>query len=118
METVSLSLWNAPRAEAPVVATVALPGSKSITNRALVLAALADGPSTMTGALRSRDTDLMIDAMRALGVRVTEGAENTTLNIAPGPLRAATVDCGLAGTVMRFLPPVAGLAAGEVRFDG
>ena len=63
METVSLSLWNAPRAEAPVVATVALPGSKSITNRALILAALADGPSTVTGTLRSRDTNLMLDAL-------------------------------------------------------
>ncbi|MEV0946055.1 3-phosphoshikimate 1-carboxyvinyltransferase [Rhodococcus sp. NPDC049939] len=118
MEAVRPSLWNAPRAEAPVVATVALPGSKSITNRALILAALADGPSTVTGALRSRDTDLMIDALRALGTVVDEAADSTTLRVTPGSLRGAAVDCGLAGTVMRFLPPVATLADGTVRFDG
>ncbi|OUS96233.1 3-phosphoshikimate 1-carboxyvinyltransferase [Rhodococcus sp. NCIMB 12038] len=118
METVSLSLWNAPRAEAPVVATVALPGSKSITNRALILAALADGPSTLTGALRSRDTDLMIDALRTLGIRIETAGDDTTLRVTPGPLRGGAVDCGLAGTVMRFLPPVAALADGTVQFDG
>ena len=118
METVSLSLWNAPRAEAPVVATVALPGSKSITNRALILAALADGPSTLTGALRSRDTDLMIDALRTLGIRIETAGDDTTLRVTPGPLRGGAVDCGLAGTVMRFLPPVAALADGTVDFDG
>ncbi|WP_068270460.1 3-phosphoshikimate 1-carboxyvinyltransferase [Aldersonia kunmingensis] len=110
--------WSAPQPEKPIRAVVRLPGSKSITNRALVLAALADGPSTLTGALRSRDTDLMIDALRALGVRITEAADITTLDVVPGPLHAATIDCGLAGTVMRFLPPVAGLASGEVHFDG
>ncbi|MFC9555117.1 3-phosphoshikimate 1-carboxyvinyltransferase [Rhodococcus sp. NPDC056960] len=118
METVSLSLWNAPRAEAPVVATVALPGSKSITNRALILAALADGPSTLTGALRSRDTDLMIDALRTLGTSIDTVDADTTLRVTPGRFRGGAVDCGLAGTVMRFLPPVAALADGTVHFDG
>ncbi|PBC52768.1 3-phosphoshikimate 1-carboxyvinyltransferase [Rhodococcus sp. ACS1] len=118
METVSLSLWNAPRAEAPVVATVALPGSKSITNRALILAALADAPSTLTGALRSRDTDLMIDALRTLGIGIETAGADTTLRVTPGRLRGGAVDCGLAGTVMRFLPPVAALAEGTVEFDG
>ncbi|WP_072687919.1 3-phosphoshikimate 1-carboxyvinyltransferase [Rhodococcus marinonascens] len=118
MEAVRPSLWNAPRAESPVLATVALPGSKSITNRALILAALGDGPSTLTGALRSRDTDLMIDALRALGTTVDAAADGTTLRVTPGSLRGGVVDCGLAGTVMRFLPPVSALADGAVRFDG
>ncbi len=97
-------------------ATVTLPGSKSITNRALVLAALADGPSTITGALRSRDTNLMIGALRALGADIS--GDGDTLVVTPAPLHAGTVDCGLAGTVMRFLPPLAALATGEVHFDG
>lgn len=111
-----VSLWPAPHVDVPVHATVTLPGSKSITNRALVLAALADGPSTVTGALRSRDTNLMIEALRALGARI-EG-DGDTLTITPAPLGGGTVDCGLAGTVMRFLPPLAALATGEVHFDG
>ncbi|MFF0816514.1 3-phosphoshikimate 1-carboxyvinyltransferase [Rhodococcus sp. NPDC003318] len=116
---VHVSLWRAPLAESPVHATVTLPGSKSITNRALILAALADGPSTITGALRSRDTDLMIDGLRGLGVRIDEvDGTPTTLRVTPGPLHGAAVDCGLAGTVMRFLPSAAALAAGTVSFDG
>lgn len=112
----TLSLWKAPRALSPVDATVTLPGSKSITNRALVLAALAGGPSTITGALRSRDTDLMIDALRALGVGIT--GDDATLEVVPAPLRGGVIDCGLAGTVMRFVPPLAALAPGDVSFDG
>ena len=65
-----MTYWTAPTATRPVRATVDVPGSKSLTNRALVLAALADGPSTITGALRSRDTDLMIEAIRTLGATV------------------------------------------------
>ncbi|MEK0377487.1 3-phosphoshikimate 1-carboxyvinyltransferase, partial [Corynebacterium mastitidis] len=82
--------------------TQRVPGSKSMTNRALVLAALGDSPSVLRGALRSRDSDLMCAALRALGadVRVDE-ARPDTIEVAPGPLRAARVDCGLAGTVMR-----------------
>ncbi|MBF6436563.1 3-phosphoshikimate 1-carboxyvinyltransferase [Nocardia cyriacigeorgica] len=111
-----MNFWPAPHVDAPVHATVTLPGSKSITNRALILAALAEGPSTITGALRSRDTNLMIDALRALGVRIDGDAE--TLTVTPGTLRGGSVDCGLAGTVMRFLPPLATLADGAVAFDG
>lgn len=110
-------LWPAPRALAPVVATVALPGSKSITNRALVLAAIADGPSVVRRALRSRDTTLMAQALTALGSRVDTSGEDWA--VTPGPFVAdAKVDCGLAGTVMRFVPPVAGLSTGTVSFDG
>ncbi|WP_411157149.1 3-phosphoshikimate 1-carboxyvinyltransferase [Nocardia farcinica] len=108
--------WPAPHVDVPVHATVTLPGSKSITNRALILAALADGPSTITGALRSRDTDLMIAGLRALGTETTGEAD--TLTVTPAALGGGTVDCGLAGTVMRFLPPVATLATGSVAFDG
>ncbi|WP_327109835.1 3-phosphoshikimate 1-carboxyvinyltransferase [Nocardia sp. NBC_01730] len=111
-----MTFWPAPHVDVPVHATVTLPGSKSITNRALILAALADGPSTITGALRSRDTNLMIAALCALGARI-EG-DGDTLSVTPAALRGGTVDCGLAGTVMRFLPSVAALASGDVAFDG
>ena len=112
-------LWDAPVADAPLDATVEVPGSKSLTNRLLVLAALADGEGTLRGALRSRDADLMIGALRSLGATITEGDHASTLHVTPGPLTGDTdVDCGLAGTVMRFLPHVAALADGDVRFDG
>ncbi len=110
-------LWDAPTATGPVLATVRIPGSKSITNRALVLAALADGPTTLLHPLVARDTRLMAAALRALGTDVDEAAPSWTVR--PGALRApASVDCGLAGTVMRFVPPVAALADGPVDFDG
>jgi 3-phosphoshikimate 1-carboxyvinyltransferase len=108
--------WPAPRATSPVEARVALPGSKSLTNRALVLAALSDGPSVVRRALRSRDTELMAAALTALGSRVDTRSDDWAVE--PGPLSGASVDCGLAGTVMRFVPPVAALAQGEVSFDG
>ncbi|WP_251150299.1 3-phosphoshikimate 1-carboxyvinyltransferase [Cellulosimicrobium sp. Marseille-Q4280] len=111
--------WAAPTAAGPLAATVEVPGSKSLTNRLLVLAALADGPGVLRGALRSRDADLMAAGLRALGVGVTEGSSPSELHVVPGALRGpADIDCGLAGTVMRFLPPVAALADGTVRFDG
>jgi len=96
---------------------VSLPGSKSLTNRALVLAALSDGPSVVRRALTSRDTELMAAALSALGAKVdTTGPD---WQVAPGELSGpATVECGLAGTVMRFVPPVAALANGPVSFDG
>jgi 3-phosphoshikimate 1-carboxyvinyltransferase len=109
--------WAAPHPDAPVHATVQLPGSKSITNRALVLAALADGPSVLRQALRSRDTELMATALHALGAEVDTAGEDW--KVTPGPFRGRrTIDCGLAGTVMRFVPPVAALAEGPVVFDG
>ncbi|OBJ92341.1 3-phosphoshikimate 1-carboxyvinyltransferase [Mycolicibacterium fortuitum] len=115
--------WPAPSATGPVDATVTVPGSKSLTNRALVLAALAtpQGSSTVHGALRSRDTDLMIDAIRALGVTVTEAENDDTELTVSGsiaPAADARVDCGLAGTVLRFVPPVAALSTTAVLFDG
>ncbi|HEX8496832.1 MAG TPA: 3-phosphoshikimate 1-carboxyvinyltransferase [Actinomycetales bacterium] len=112
--------WPAPRALAPVDASVRLPGSKSLTNRFLVLAALADGPSLLRAPLRSRDTLLMVQALRGMGVQVLdEGSDWRVTPPAGRPLHGGVgVACGLAGTVMRFLPGVAALADGPVRFDG
>ncbi|WP_204803952.1 3-phosphoshikimate 1-carboxyvinyltransferase [Mycobacterium riyadhense] len=116
------STWPAPFASIPVDATVTVPGSKSQTNRALVLAALAaaqgQGSATIAGALRSRDTDLMIGALRTLGLRIDGDGRELMVSgrIAPGP--DARVDCGLAGTVLRFVPPLAALSAEPVTFDG
>ncbi|MER5204475.1 3-phosphoshikimate 1-carboxyvinyltransferase [Streptomyces sp. NPDC002825] len=116
-------LWPAPYASGAVDATVTVPGSKSVTNRALVLAALAAEPGWLRRPLRSRDTLLMAEALRTLGVKIEEGVgpdgSGEAWRIIPSPLRGpATVDVGNAGTVMRFLPPVAALADGPVRFDG
>jgi len=112
-----LDPWPAPRALEPVDVVVSLPGSKSLTNRALVLAAIADGPSVVRRALRSRDTLLMASALTSLGSAVDTTTDDWT--VTPGGFdRDAFVDCGLAGTVMRFVPPVAGLSTGRVDFDG
>ncbi len=111
--------WPAPLADAPVTAVVRVPGSKSLTNRALLLAALADGPSTVSGALRARDTVLMGKALASLGAGIDGLTGDAAIRVTPGPLVGpAHVDCGLAGTVMRFVPPVAALADGDIRFDG
>ncbi|GAA3712466.1 3-phosphoshikimate 1-carboxyvinyltransferase [Nonomuraea antimicrobica] len=114
--------WPAPTATTPVTATVTLPGSKSVTNRALLLAALADGPGVVRQALRSRDADLMVAALRALGTTLEpmrESAASVDWRVTPGPIRGgAHIDAGLAGTVMRFVPPMAALADGPVSFDG
>lgn len=114
-------LWSAPRAHAPLAAVVPLPGSKSVTNRALVLAALADGRSVLRRPLRSRDTELMAAALRILGAKVTDTVDGDwVVDGVAGPLRptGGAIDVGNAGTVARFLPPVATLAVGAVRFDG
>lgn len=109
--------WPAPTAADPVDATVTLPGSKSIMNRALILAALADAPTVLRRPLRSRDSLLMVAAMRALGARID--TEGDAWQVRPGPLRGgASVDVGNSGTVMRFVPPVAALADGPVELDG
>jgi 3-phosphoshikimate 1-carboxyvinyltransferase len=111
--------WRAPAAQGPVRATLRLPGSKSISNRALILAALSDGPSVIHGLLRARDTALAIGALRALGGGVEES--DTEVAVRPGsqaPGSAVGVDVGNAGTVMRFLPAVAALTPADVAFDG
>ena len=113
-----LRQWAAPEAPAPITATVILPASKSETNRALILAALASGPSVITGGLEARDTQLMRDALRTLGVRIEESGRQWQVNPPQSFAPGGTIDCGLAGTVMRFVPPVAALADGMVRLDG
>jgi 3-phosphoshikimate 1-carboxyvinyltransferase len=110
-------MWSAPVADAPTDAQVTLPGSKSMTNRALILGALATGETLVRRPLRSRDTLLMADALRGLGVAIEEAGGDW--RVIPGELRGpARLDVGLAGTVMRFVPPVAALATGDVHFDG
>jgi 3-phosphoshikimate 1-carboxyvinyltransferase len=110
-------VWRTPYRATPVDAVVSLPGSKSMTARALVLAALADGPSRLVRPLRARDSDLMAGGLRAMGTEITD--DGADWQVTPAPLRGpAQVDSGLAGTVLRFLPPVAALASGPVSFDG
>lgn len=109
-------MWPAPFHPSPITHTQRVPGSKSMTNRAYILSALASGPSTISGALRSRDTDLMKAALAAMGTRIEHDGD--TIRVTPGELHGTEVDCGLAGTVMRFVPPVAAFADGPVLFDG
>ena len=113
------------RGTQPVEASVVIPGSKSVTNRALILAAQADSPSILRRPLVSRDSELMVAGLRALGVGIeeknvtTNGVEELQWTVTPGPLRGGVkIDVGNAGTVMRFLPPLAALATGDVAFDG
>jgi len=111
--------WPSPAADGPVSARVRLPASKSITNRALLLAALSDGPALIANPLRARDTMLAAAALRALGTGVTES--QTAWRVTPGqpaPGSAVSVDVGNAGTVMRFLPGLAALTSAVVAFDG
>ena len=143
--------WPAPRAGAPLRAEVTVPGSKSLTNRYLLLAALADGPSVVINPLQSRDARLMLDALTVLGSTVEhlqdwEDSGVSAVRISPLPAlsggaasdaehspaaerssqasRASdagaelSIDCGLAGTVMRFMPAVAALTGARVHFDG
>lgn len=116
------NLWRAPSVSSPLNATVEIPGSKSLTNRELILSAVADSPSLLRRPLHSRDSALMIQALRSLGVTITEQdgeGEDPDLLIAPAPLTGdVSIDCGLAGTVMRFVPPLSVLANGPVTFDG
>ncbi len=110
--------WAAPVATAPLDARLVIPGSKSLTNRELVLSGLAVGPSTLRAPLVARDTELMADALRALGTTI-DASTPGTWSITPGELHGGTeLHAGLAGTVMRFIPPVAALADGPVTIDG
>ncbi len=117
-----LKAWAAPLAQSPVHAAVTVPGSKSQTNRALILAGLSSaqgqGTSTIGGALRSRDTDLMIGALGTLGLRIDGTGPELTVSGGIAPEAGARVDCGLAGTVLRFVPPLAARSAVPVTFDG
>ena len=114
--------WPAPfRGKKPVDVRVVIPGSKSVTNRALILAAQAEGTSFLRRPLVSRDSELMMGGLKALGLTISESQENGDLvfKVTGGALKGpAKIDVGNAGTVMRFLPPLAALATGEISFDG
>lgn len=114
--------WIAPFiGKATLDATIAIPGSKSVTNRALILAAISQTPSRLRKPLSSRDTDLMVKALQSLGCKIerVETAEGFDYLITPAKLTGpAQIDVGNAGTVMRFLPPIAALANGLIHFDG
>lgn len=141
-------IWDVPTAASPVSATVRTPGSKSMTNRALVLAALAQDPTQIAGPLLARDSALMTDAMRRLGCVITadagtpepsgarvrhDGRTSSAWSVVPGAIladggpgharaaqvrRGIDIDVGNAGTVLRFVPPAAALTGSDVRFTG
>jgi 3-phosphoshikimate 1-carboxyvinyltransferase len=111
--------WPAPHRDSPFAGEVLVPGSKSLTNRVLILAALGDAPSVVTHPLVSRDTSLMAAALTALGASIDR--DDTTWTVTPAPTSddaPVTIDCGLAGTVMRFVPLLAALGTAPVTFDG
>jgi 3-phosphoshikimate 1-carboxyvinyltransferase len=111
-------LWEAPLATGPLDATVDVPGSKSLNSRFLILAAIASGPVTIRGALRSRDSSLMIEALRTFGVQVDDSGDDWTVTPPERLAGGGFIECGLAGTVMRFVPPLMLLADAPVSFDG
>ena len=122
-----MSNWSAPfrsgltAASKPISATVNIPGSKSATNRALILAALATTPSRIRKPLSSRDTYLMVKGLQSLGCKIEQirTDQGFDYQVIPGKLMGpAQIDVGNAGTVMRFLPPIAALATGLIYFDG
>lgn len=121
-------IWFAPPSQGPLAATVSLPGSKSLTARALILALLSSQPSELRGLLNCRDSRLMMDGIVAVGGEISERNGITSIN---PPLKTGFVGmletnhepisiyCGLSGTVMRFLPPaIFALGLGPVIFDG
>lgn len=117
-ETDTVKNWPAPTVTAPFTSTVPIPGSKSLTTRELVVSALAEGPSRIRAALDSRDSQLMVDALRALGAEIVAEGDDLIITPAAELTGSTSVACGLAGTVMRFVPPVAALALGPTAFDG
>lgn len=106
----------------PVFGSVRPPGSKSLTNRALVLAALANGETTLTGVLHSRDTEVMIDSLKRLGFSIEQNLETQTVRVIgrSGKIPATTADLWLenSGTSIRFLAAMCTLGHGRFRLDG
>jgi len=111
-----------PLCSGPVTGTVRPPGSKSITNRALVCASLARGESLLEGALDSDDTRVMVGGLAALGIPVAADWDRGELRMSGAggtiPATAATIDCAASGTTMRFLAAVCALGHGTYRLDG
>ena len=126
MRTGDQEAWAAPAAAGPVSGRIWLPASKSITNRALVLAALSHRPARIANPLRARDTLLAAAALRAMGTEVADGPGEAAVSTSgwlvtagqPPAGSRVSVDVGNAGTVIRFLPAVAALTSAAVHFDG
>ena len=122
----AMTNWPAPTIDASnravaIDSTITIPGSKSVTNRALILAAISQTPSRLRKPLSSRDADLMVKGLRSLGCQIDEVKTDEGFDylITPNKLVGPTqIDVGNAGTVMRFLPPIAALANGLIHFDG
>ena len=106
----------------PLQASIRPPGSKSITNRALVCAALAEGESLLSGALDSEDTQVMIDSLRRLGIQVEHNAATSEIRVTGCggkiPAKNADLFVGNSGTTIRFLTALVALGHGTYRLDG
>ncbi len=107
---------------APIRGSIRPPGSKSITNRALICAALADGVSTLTGALDSEDTRVMIESLERLGIHIRSDHERQMFRVhgSGGMIPAAEAELYIAnsGTSVRFLTALVALGHGQYRLDG
>ena len=110
--------WTAPSVQRPIHSIVSIPGSKSATNRAFVLAALGDSVSKISKPLLARDTELMLKALEKLGCQITRDKDVIEISPMKQVHQDLTIDVGLAGTVMRFVPALAALSAGVAHFDG
>ena len=110
--------WTAPSVQRPIHSIVSIPGSKSATNRAFVLAALGDSISKISKPLLARDTELMLKALEKLGCQITRDEDVIEISPMKQVHQDLTIDVGLAGTVMRFVPALAALSAGVAHFDG
>jgi len=110
--------WHAPTINGAINSTLEIPGSKSATNRAFVLAALGNKNSIITNPLFARDTNLMLDALEKLGCNVVKKSNSVEISPMKKDHSEISIDVGLAGTVMRFVPPLAALSSGTSHFDG
>ena len=110
--------WSAPTVGRPIHSSISIPGSKSATNRAFILAALGEGVSKIRKPLLARDTELMLSALEKLGCVIKRDKNVVEISGMKNAHQDLEIDVGLAGTVMRFVPPIAALSAGVVHFDG
>ena len=110
--------WHAPTINGAINSTLEIPGSKSATNRAFVLAALGNKNSIITNPLFARDTNLMLEALEKLGCNVVKKSNSVEISPMKKDHSEISIDVGLAGTVMRFVPPLAALSSGTSHFDG
>ncbi|MFZ9353507.1 MAG: 3-phosphoshikimate 1-carboxyvinyltransferase [Candidatus Nanopelagicales bacterium] len=118
MSVKSMHNWHAPTINGAINSTLEIPGSKSATNRAFVLAALGDKNSIITNPLFARDTNLMLEALEKLGCNVVKKLNSVEISPMKKDHSEISIDVGLAGTVMRFVPPLAALSSGTSHFDG